>query len=147
LLTAQEEADYDELLGWVDSQPGQPRELPPAPPADEVWAPLPGQGTKCEVSNYGSVRVLAYEGYRHRKAEWRPLKPQASAEGYLFVEVRGRRRAIHQLVLEAFVGPRPPGMEGCHNDDNPANNHISNLRWDTHAENMRDRVGNRQERT
>lgn len=29
-------------------------------------------------------------------------------------------------------------MEVCHNDGNPANNHVSNLRWDTHSENMKD---------
>jgi len=48
-------------------------------------------------------------------------------------------RYVHRLVLEAFVGPCPPGMEVCHNDGNPANNRLDNLRWDTHRENMRDR--------
>lgn len=45
---------------------------------------------------------------------------------------------IHSLVLEAFVGPRPDGMEGCHNDGDPANNHLANLRWDTRAANNQD---------
>lgn len=45
---------------------------------------------------------------------------------------------VSQLVLKAFVGPRPRGMEGCHNDGNASNNYLSNLRWDTHHENMRD---------
>ena len=47
---------------------------------------------------------------------------------------------VSHLVLEAFVGPRPIGMEACHNDGNPANNRIENLRWDTHAANMADQV-------
>lgn len=48
-------------------------------------------------------------------------------------------RTIHRLVLEAFVGPCPEGLEGCHNDGNPEHNHVGNLRWDTHASNMADR--------
>lgn len=47
---------------------------------------------------------------------------------------------IHRLVLEAFVGPCPAGMEGCHNDGNPQNNALDNLRWDTHAANHLDSV-------
>lgn len=47
---------------------------------------------------------------------------------------------IHRLVLEAFVGPCPPGLEGCHNDGNPTNNCISNLRWGTPASNAADRI-------
>lgn len=45
---------------------------------------------------------------------------------------------IHRLVLEAFIGPCPIGMEGCHNDGDCSNNALTNLRWDTHAANMRD---------
>ena len=46
--------------------------------------------------------------------------------------------AVHTLVLSAFVGSRPDGMECCHNDGNPKNNNLENLRWDTHKENMAD---------
>lgn len=49
------------------------------------------------------------------------------------------RRYVHDLVLEAFTGPRPDGMEGCHNDGVPANNVHSNLRWDTHQGNNADK--------
>lgn len=57
----------------------------------------------------------------------------------IFARTPGVRRMIHHLVLEAFVGPRPAGMVGCHNDGNPSNNDVSNLRWDTHQSNMADR--------
>jgi hypothetical protein len=43
-------------------------------------------------------------------------------------------------VLEAFVGPRPPGLECRHLDGNPANSVLANLAWGTHSENMQDRV-------
>jgi hypothetical protein len=45
---------------------------------------------------------------------------------------------VHRLVLLAFVGPCPPEQEGCHNDGNPLNNRLGNLRWDTHQANMGD---------
>ena len=47
---------------------------------------------------------------------------------------------VHKLVLEAFVGPCPDGLECCHNDGNSFNNHIDNLRWDTHKSNIHDRI-------
>ena len=48
---------------------------------------------------------------------------------------------LHRLVLEAFVGPCPAGMEVCHNDGDPTNNRLSNLRCDTHRNNMLDMHG------
>lgn len=47
-----------------------------------------------------------------------------------------------RLVLEAFVGPCPYGMECCHYDDNPFNNKVDNLRWGTTQENALDKVRN-----
>jgi hypothetical protein len=47
---------------------------------------------------------------------------------------------VHHLVLEAFVGPCPPGQEARHvNDNDRANNALSNLAWGTHRENCADR--------
>lgn len=45
-------------------------------------------------------------------------------------------------MLEAFVGPRPPGQEGCHYDDDPQHNMLPNLRWDTRSGNQTDLVRN-----
>ena len=50
-----------------------------------------------------------------------------------------KQRNVHCLILETFRGPCPEGMEGCHNDGNPLNNHIDNLRWDTPKNNQADR--------
>lgn len=59
---------------------------------------------------------------------------------YLVVTLAKQTKGIHQLVALAFIGPRPAGMETCHNDGDPHNNHASNLRYDTHRANMLDAV-------
>jgi len=42
---------------------------------------------------------------------------------------------IHRLVLTAFVGLCPVGMEACHLDGNKSNNYLNNLKWATKKEN------------
>ena len=47
-----------------------------------------------------------------------------------------KKRNIHQLVAETWV-PNPHGYkEIMHIDENNRNNHYTNLKWATHAENM-----------
>lgn len=45
---------------------------------------------------------------------------------------------VHHLILEAFVGRRPVGMEARHLNGDAGDNRAVNLQWGTHAENMRD---------
>ena len=60
--------------------------------------------------------------------------------GHMGVQLgRGHKKHIHRLVLETFIGPCPKGMECRHLDGNPQNNNLSNLKWDTHINNMRDK--------
>lgn len=47
---------------------------------------------------------------------------------------------IHTLVLTAFFGPCPPGLECCHGDGERTNNHLGNLRWDTRSANHLDAI-------
>lgn len=76
------------------------------------------------------------------------LKPRLTQKGNggrLYVVlyrdgVRHPTKYIHRLVLEAYVGPCPKGMEACHKNGNPFDNRLSNLRWDTRSENQRDTV-------
>lgn len=50
---------------------------------------------------------------------------------------------VHRLVLLAFVGPCPEGMQTLHKDDDPTNNNLSNLEWGTPKRNHEtiDRTG------
>lgn len=74
---------------------------------------------------------------------WTDLKLTTTGRGYQVVGVRrnGRIRVFQVgfLVLEAFVGPKPPDMECCHGDGDPLNNRLDNLRWDTHQSNEDDK--------
>ena len=74
---------------------------------------------------------------------WRIRRYGRVRDGYhqiiLFIDGRPRHFSVHRLVLELFVGPCPEGMEACHNDGNPENNHLSNLRWDSRQGNQADK--------
>lgn len=67
--------------------------------------------------------------------EWKRLKPRTSNQGHPYVMLSDkplpkRRVAVHTLVLEAFVGPRPPGLEAHHSPDpDKSNCAIGNLCW------------------
>ena len=68
------------------------------------------------------------------------LKPYPHRNGYLLVDLGKKTAKVHRLVLEAFVGPCPAGMEACHGDGDKTNNHLSNLRWDTAKNNSQDKI-------
>ena len=73
------------------------------------------------------------------------LKTKTDSYGREIVTLSKNKKRVSRkvcwLVLEAFVGPRPNGMEACHFPDrNPQNNRVGNLRWDTKSSNYRDRV-------
>jgi len=77
--------------------------------------------------------------------EWRKLKTPKSSRGYLQVSLKNasgsvsRGLRVHQLILTAFIGPMPDGQEACHNDGDRINCRLSNLRWGTKHENMKDK--------
>jgi hypothetical protein len=81
--------------------------------------------------------------YEARPGLLRPVQPEATEKGYLRVGARvgGRtvRRKVHHLVLEAFVGPCPDGMECRHKDGDRKNNHVGNLEWGTRLEQAADK--------
>lgn len=73
--------------------------------------------------------------------QWRLMTP-IPCNGYLAINLRvggkQRRFYIHRLILEAFRGPCPEGMECLHDDNDRTNNRIGNIKWGTHVENVED---------
>ena len=79
---------------------------------------------------------------------WKRLSACPNSSGHMHVNLfrdgRNHLVAVHRIVLEAFVGPCPEGMEGCHYPDaDKRNNALANLRWDAQAENAKDRYRDR----
>lgn len=75
---------------------------------------------------------------------WKPMRLTTTHRGYLAVCLRHNKkvynRKVHALVMEAFVGPRPPGLCILHGDDDRKNNSLDNLVYGTHQKNMADMV-------
>ena len=96
-------------------------------------------------SRYGeAVRIPGYRaGFRRTIcSDYTPIAVQWSrAYPSVPMSIHGREcnPFIHHLVLEAFVGPRPKGMEGCHENGVYLDCRLSNLRWDTHKNNEKDK--------
>lgn len=81
-------------------------------------------------------------GRKEMENFWREMKPGKSGSGYVRFAVNnssGSPRGAHQLVALAYLKKESPGLIVCHNDGNKLNNHVSNLRWDTHLSNTLDR--------
>lgn len=110
----------------------------------EHWKPVVGWEGLYEVSDHGRVRSLDRVDRFGRSKPGVMLRPDANRTGHLRVHLYGpegvSRPGVHRIVLEAFVGPCPEGMEGCHNDGNPGNNRVGNLRWDTRSANHFDKM-------
>ena len=116
----------------------------------ETWRDIPGWEGLYQASDMGRVRSFD----RHVPAKdasqalrrGRILIPVQKQGRYLAVTLAdGRRRKqylLHELVLLAFVGPRPSGQCGCHFDDDKANNVLANLRYDTPHGNAQDQIRN-----
>lgn len=122
----------------------------------EQWRPIPGYEGRYEASDQGRVRSVdrwVANRYGRFIRPGRLLKLTPGKRGYPLVDLRlrgalradgtrtarGKMRTVHSVVLETFVGPRPPGMQVLHRNGDKTDNRLSNLRYGTPAENGHDR--------
>jgi hypothetical protein len=115
----------------------------------EIWKDVPGYEGQYQVSNEGRVRSLDREieqmsrwgsPYR-RKVDGVILRPGRMPAGHMSVSLgRFNSQCVHKLVLLAFVGTAPDGHECLHENGDPADNRLENLRWGSRADNIRDAV-------
>lgn len=91
------------------------------------------------ADEYGNI-------YSRRSGGFRILSKRLH-RGYYRVNVRTGSNPVrtvavdvHTLVLLAFAGSRPEGMECRHMNGDPLDNRPSNLRWGTHRENIHDQI-------
>jgi len=89
------------------------------------------------VSSDGSIVQNMESGFRYSYETLR--------NGYLRVEFRhtknglrrSERKYVHRLVAETFLDRKPGKTDVDHIDRNRSNNDVSNLRWTTHKQNIR----------
>src|SRR5262245_23559473 len=81
------------------------------------------------VGTDGSVwsRIEYRRGDVVRYGPWKRLNLVTGHGGYKEVTMGGRSRRVHRLVLEAFVGPCPPGKLCRHLDGDSGNSRLDNL--------------------
>lgn len=113
----------------------------------EAWRPVVGYEGSYEVSNLGAVRSIERDVVRGDHLvhyTGKILSQGTHRQGYKLVSLQtaqGKRtHKVHRLVALAFLGPQKEGMEVCHNNSDPADNQVSNLRWDTRSGNMQDAI-------
>ena len=123
------------------------------PLEDEVWRPVEGFEGIYEVSNQGRIRSLdRYIPFRRYGKEQKSFvrgtvlkeRPDEQERYSVYLCRNGTKttRKVHQLVLEAFVGPRPKGYEACHKNDVSTDNRLENLYWGTREQNVSDQKRN-----
>jgi hypothetical protein len=102
------------------------------------YASIPGLDGY-EAGDDGNIRQ--HDGH----GVWHACKKYKSSYGYLVVTLIHPERGpvqytVSGLILSAFVGPRPEGMQACHGNGIRTDNRLSNLRWATPKENERDKI-------
>lgn len=110
-----------------------------------TWRAIPGYDGY-EASTDGQIRsidrIVPTWGNHTRFARGRILSPYVTkGNGYLSLCMgRGRAATVHSLIAATYLGPRPEGMQVCHNDGDMYNNTPGNLRYDSASENGYDQV-------
>lgn len=114
----------------------------------EIWKMVNGFEYVYAVSNLGNVRSLprsyvATDRWGNAQTYVRTgrlRKPDITKKGYARVHLRAqdrqKRAVVHQLVAEAFLGPRPTAKHQInHKNGNKLDNAAENLEWVTAKEN------------
>jgi hypothetical protein len=117
---------------------------------NEIWKDIPNFEGKYQASNMGRIKSLKRFCKSSLSKKGMRIVPELilkqSKDGKyksvsLHTSPNGRRDCqVHVLILEAFIGPRPTGMQCRHLDGNPSNNKLSNLKWGTPKQNAEDRI-------
>lgn len=98
----------------------------------------------CSIGDDGSVESCKNFGM-DGKIKWKQKKQTRHSSGYMFTNLynKGKHKLayIADIVLTAFVGPRPIGMKALHHPcPDKTNNRLDNLRWGTDQENSQDAI-------
>ena len=103
----------------------------------EKWKSIKGYEGLYEISSFG--RVKSY--HIHRGTKERILSPRKVKDGYLMVALYKNKKhhnyQLHHLVADAFLKNPDKFTEINHKDLNKCNNHVDNLEWISHYDNIK----------
>lgn len=101
----------------------------------EEWRPVVGYEGFYAVSSYGRVKRVHQQHGTHagRVLKGHNLSNKGYYHVYLCVGNKRRRRLVHRLVAQAFLGVS--SLEINHIDGNGLNNRLDNLEYATRQEN------------
>ncbi len=121
----------------------------------EEWRDVPGYEGLYQVSNMGRIKSLprivpmkdgprsCYKNRMYRVGE-KLIRPRAIKGSYCRIVLSHcgveQGWGVHQLVLTAFIGKCPEGMQCRHLNGDKYDNRLENLCWGTARQNARDRV-------
>lgn len=109
---------------------------------EENWKAVTGYEGSYEVSDHGRVRSLDrlyHNGHGVFSLTGKLKTPATNAYGYARVQLwmagKNQKFFVHTLVANAFL-PQSVKPFVNHKDLNKLNNHVTNLEWVTHVENL-----------
>ena len=112
---------------------------------DSQWKSLP-KYPGIEFSDEGEARSYLKSGAGSKSLRREPLTLRGTTDpdGYIRLNVKDSNgvrkiRGLHQLIAETFLSDS--WFEGaivCHNNGDPSDNRVDNLRWGTRSDNQRD---------
>lgn len=116
-------------------------------PLPEGCLPVPGFPDYCVRPDGGVFSRFVYGSHSRRRGPWWQIQAKKrKGDRHLYVDLfsstpgKPRRFFVHQLVMIAFVGPCPDGMEVLHKNGIAEDNRLANLRYGTRKENVADAI-------
>ncbi len=115
---------------------------------EEEWRPVPGYEGLYDASSCGRIkslpRVIQHKNGHKQNAPSVVLRQGIGSHGYPTVTLsKGgtvKKRTVHSIIAEAFIGKRPDGFETRHLDGNRRNCHTDNLKYGSHEQNQANRI-------
>jgi hypothetical protein len=106
----------------------------------EIWKAVADSNGEYHISSHGRVKS-------YKKGKEIILKPSTHQNGYLQISLCRNKTSktyyIHRLVAQTFIINDENKLTVNHKDGNKKNNHIDNLEWMTHQENVEHAIINK----
>ena len=119
---------------------------------NEIWKDVEEFENLYEISNFGRLRnkprmvnsLIGNRGFRVTTSKIKPTQDNGKGYKQYYVQINKKRyiQYAHRLVAKYFLSNPDEKTEVNHIDGNKANNHVSNLEWNTKSENMQHAVLN-----